>query len=203
MPRRPRHRLCGDNGDHTRNSVTPTSGACRLLQQRPDPGGHRLRVERQGSWPEPERRAFTVDRRATTSASSASAGVYEKPGLRHPHGSLKRNFWGVSATVPIGPGALYAFYGQARRRQGLGGRGHARRWPDQGLADRLEPVGSQLHVPAVEAHAGLHRLRQAAERQNAPRTRSTSTATRSTPRASRNRSARTARTASPAVSCSA
>src|SRR3982751_3295161 len=28
-------------------------------------------------------------------------------------GDLKRNFWGISATAPVGPGVLYAFYGDA------------------------------------------------------------------------------------------
>jgi predicted porin len=42
------------------------------------------------------------------------AGVYER--LKYDvasGGDLKRDFWGVSATAPIGPGALYAFFGQA------------------------------------------------------------------------------------------
>jgi len=34
--------------------------------------------------------------------------------------SLQRDFWGVSVTAPIGPGALYAFFGDA-----LGGKGSA------------------------------------------------------------------------------
>ena len=40
-------------------------------------------------------------------------GVYERLDYDTPTGSLKRNFWGVSATVPIGPGELYAMYGDA------------------------------------------------------------------------------------------
>ena len=33
-------------------------------------------------------------------------------------GSLTRNFYGVSATAPIGPGALYAFWGRAEDGKG-------------------------------------------------------------------------------------
>ena len=40
-------------------------------------------------------------------------GVYERLDYETPSGSLTRNFWGISATVPIGPGELYAFYGDA------------------------------------------------------------------------------------------
>jgi predicted porin len=41
-------------------------------------------------------------------------GVYERLDYDTPGGTnLKRNFWGVSATAPIGPGELYAFYGDA------------------------------------------------------------------------------------------
>jgi predicted porin len=40
-------------------------------------------------------------------------GVYERLDYDTPTGSLKRDFWGVSATAPIGPGELYAFYGNA------------------------------------------------------------------------------------------
>ena len=56
-------------------------------------------------------------------------------------GDLKRDFWGVSATAPIGPGALYAFWGDAS--DGKGGRSgrRARRRPDEGLADRARTSG--------------------------------------------------------------
>ena len=47
------------------------------------------------------------------------AAVYER--LKYDvasGGDLKRDFWGVSATAPIGPGALYAFWGQAQDGKG-------------------------------------------------------------------------------------
>ena len=41
-------------------------------------------------------------------------GVYERLSYDVLNNSdLTRNFWALSATVPIGPGELYAFYGQA------------------------------------------------------------------------------------------
>jgi predicted porin len=40
-------------------------------------------------------------------------GIYERLDYDTPTGSLKRNFWGISGTVPIGPGELYAFWGDA------------------------------------------------------------------------------------------
>jgi predicted porin len=46
------------------------------------------------------------------------AGVYEKLDYDTVTGSLTRNFWGLSATAPIGPGALYAFWGQAQDGKG-------------------------------------------------------------------------------------
>ncbi len=48
-------------------------------------------------------------------------GVFERLDYDTPTGSLTRNFWDVSATVPIGPGELYVSYGDA----GNGGGGAA------------------------------------------------------------------------------
>jgi predicted porin len=44
--------------------------------------------------------------------------VYERLDYDTPTGSLTRQFWGISATAPIGPGALYAFWGQAQDGKG-------------------------------------------------------------------------------------
>src|SRR5206468_10171825 len=38
---------------------------------------------------------------------------YQRLDYYTPSGSLTQNMWGVSATAPIGPGALYAFWGGA------------------------------------------------------------------------------------------
>jgi predicted porin len=39
--------------------------------------------------------------------------VYERLKYDTPTGDLKRDLWGISATAPVGPGVLYAFYGHA------------------------------------------------------------------------------------------
>ena len=44
--------------------------------------------------------------------------VYERIKYDTPTGDLKRNLWGISGTAPIGPGVLYAFYGDASNGKG-------------------------------------------------------------------------------------
>jgi len=44
--------------------------------------------------------------------------VYERLDYDTPTGDLKRDLWGVSATAPIGPGVLYAFYADASNGKG-------------------------------------------------------------------------------------
>lgn len=46
------------------------------------------------------------------------AAVFEQLDYDTPTGSLKRDFWGVSATIDVGPGQLYAFYGHASDGKG-------------------------------------------------------------------------------------
>jgi predicted porin len=46
------------------------------------------------------------------------AGIYERLDYDVTGGSLKRNFWGASLTAPVGPGEIYAFYGQAQDGSG-------------------------------------------------------------------------------------
>jgi predicted porin len=41
------------------------------------------------------------------------AGVYERTRYDTPTGSLRRNFWGVSGTIPAGGGKFYVLYGKA------------------------------------------------------------------------------------------
>ncbi|MBK9117930.1 MAG: porin [Betaproteobacteria bacterium] len=48
-------------------------------------------------------------------------GVWERLDYDVTGGSLTRNFWGISATVPIGPGEMYAFFGDAGDGSGPGG----------------------------------------------------------------------------------
>ncbi len=48
-------------------------------------------------------------------------GVYERLDYDVTGGSLTRNFWGISATVPVGPGELYAFWADAGDGSGPAG----------------------------------------------------------------------------------
>ncbi len=50
-------------------------------------------------------------------------GVYERLDYDTPTGSLTRNFWDVSATVPIGPGELFASFGDAGNGSGTAANG--------------------------------------------------------------------------------
>jgi predicted porin len=46
------------------------------------------------------------------------AGVYEKTKYDTPTGDLKRDFWGISGTIPAGGGKVYLFYGKASDGKG-------------------------------------------------------------------------------------
>ena len=68
---------------------------------------------------------------------------------------LKRNLYGVGATIDVGPGLLYAYVGRAGERHGERGGRHAHRRPHQRREHRLDAMGSELHLPAFGAHAGV------------------------------------------------
>jgi predicted porin len=46
------------------------------------------------------------------------AGVYERTKYETATGDLKRDFWGVSGTIPVGGGKVYLFYGRANDGKG-------------------------------------------------------------------------------------
>ncbi|HVS56375.1 MAG TPA: porin, partial [Casimicrobiaceae bacterium] len=46
------------------------------------------------------------------------AAVYEKTKYDTPTGDLKRDFWGISGTIPAGGGKVYLFYGKAGNGKG-------------------------------------------------------------------------------------
>jgi predicted porin len=46
------------------------------------------------------------------------AAVFERTKYETPTGDLKRDFWGASATVPVGGGKVYLFYGRAGNGKG-------------------------------------------------------------------------------------
>jgi predicted porin len=50
-------------------------------------------------------------------------GVYERLDYDTPTGNLKRDFYGISGTVPIGPGELFAHWGQASDGKGSAANG--------------------------------------------------------------------------------
>jgi predicted porin len=52
------------------------------------------------------------------SAGLRIGAVYERLRYDTPTGDLKRDFWGVSATVPAGGGSIYAFWGRAGNGKG-------------------------------------------------------------------------------------
>jgi predicted porin len=51
------------------------------------------------------------------------AGVYERTKYDTPTGELKRDFWGVSGTIPAGGGKVYVFYGKASDGKGAAATG--------------------------------------------------------------------------------
>jgi predicted porin len=51
--------------------------------------------------------------------------VYEGTKYETPTGDLKRNFWGVSGTIPVGGGKVYLFYGGAQKGTGSAADGTA------------------------------------------------------------------------------
>jgi predicted porin len=53
------------------------------------------------------------------------AGVYERTKYDTPTGDLKRDFWGVSGTIPAGGGKVYLFYGVASDGKGSAARGES------------------------------------------------------------------------------
>jgi predicted porin len=73
-------------------------------------------------------RAADLDDTAITATGAYNFGViraalvYEYLKYETPIGDLKRNFWGISGTMPMGPGVWYAFYGRANDGSGGGSR---------------------------------------------------------------------------------
>ena len=86
------------------------------------------------------------------------AGVYERLDYDTPTGGLKRDFYGVSATAPIGPGTVYAFYGHAEDGKGGGSR-------VAGLASGANTGADQFSISythtlskRTQVYAGYHGL---------------------------------------------
>jgi predicted porin len=86
------------------------------------------------------------------------AGVYERLDYETPTGKLKRDFYGVGVTAPIGPGTLYSFYGYADDGKGGGSR-------VAGLASGNDTAAQQWTITYTYplskrtiTYAGYHRM---------------------------------------------
>ena len=86
------------------------------------------------------------------------AGVYERLDYDTPAGSLKRNYYGVSATVPAGPGTWYAYYGHAADGKGGGSRVAALASGDNTSADEWEVSYTYTLSKRTQVYAGYHRI---------------------------------------------
>src|SRR2546426_6072596 len=96
------------------------------------------------------------------------AGVYEHTKYETPTGDLKRDFWGVSGTVPLGGGQLYAFWGRAGKGKGsaadtevVGGLVHG----GDTKADQWELTYSYNLSPRTLLYAGYVKIRNDARAQ--------------------------------------
>ena len=85
--------------------------------------------------------------------------VYERLKYDTFTGDLLRDFWGVSATVPVGGGSFYAFWGKAGNGARERRERNAGRRLDQGPGFVRGAVGAFLHLFAVLAHDRLCRIR--------------------------------------------
>ena len=86
------------------------------------------------------------------------AGVYERLDYDTPTGSLKRNFYGVSATAPVGPGTVYAFYGHADKGKGGGSRVAGLASGDETEADQFSISYTHPLSKRTSVYAGYHLL---------------------------------------------
>ena len=86
------------------------------------------------------------------------AGVYERLDYDTPTGSLKRNFYGVSATAPVGPGTVYAFYGHADKGKGGGSRVAGLASGDNTEADQFSISYTHPLSKRTSVYAGYHLL---------------------------------------------
>lgn len=86
------------------------------------------------------------------------AGLYERLDYDTPAGSLKRNFYGVSATAPVGPGTVYAFYGHAADGKGGGSRVAGLASGDDTSADQFSISYTYPLSKRTATYVGYHRL---------------------------------------------
>jgi predicted porin len=113
----------GDNGDHTQElRHAYVWGIAGFYNNGPIQAGigyeHNTKV-----------RGPTLDDYDLTVTGAYNFGVvrpalvYERLDYDTPSGSLKRDFWGISLTAPLGPGAAYFFFGDALNGKGSAAEG--------------------------------------------------------------------------------
>jgi len=108
----------GDNGNHTQETRhSYVWGIAGYYNNGPIQAGMGYESNIKVRGPNLNDWAFTVTG-AYNFGIVRPALVYERLDYDTVTGSLTRNFYGVSLTAPIGPGALYAFRGQATNGEG-------------------------------------------------------------------------------------
>jgi predicted porin len=161
----------GDNGDHVsevRHARVVSAGA--FYSNGPLDLGFAYEYNYQ------VRSADQNDRALSVAAAYDIGGLVENPGTRIGAiyerlnygtlaGSLTRNFWGFSATVPLGGGSVYAFWGRAGNGGGSApggtGVGMVTRGPDTGC-DQWEVSYTYALSLRTLLYAGYVRLNNAA-----------------------------------------
>jgi predicted porin len=117
----------GDNGDHASElRHAYVFGVAGYYNNGPIQAGigyeRNVKVRNYAVTPAPNQ--FNANDWALTITGAYNFGVvrpalvYERLDYDTPSGDLKRDLWGASVTAPIGPGALYAFFGVARDGKG-------------------------------------------------------------------------------------
>jgi predicted porin len=86
------------------------------------------------------------------------AGVYERLDYDTPAGSLKRNYYGISGTVPLGPGTMYLWYAFADDGKGGGSRVAGLASGDETSAQEWEISYSYPLSKRTISYVGYHRI---------------------------------------------
>ena len=161
----------GDNGDHTsevRHAYVAGAGA--FYSSGPlDLGvayeyNYQVRTPSQNDWALSVAAAYDVGS-LFHNPGLRVGGVYERLNYGTLAGSLTRNFWAASLTVPVGGGSLYAFWGRASNGGGSApegtGVGSLTKGPDTGCTQWEISYSYALSLRTL-LYAGYVRLDNAA-----------------------------------------
>ena len=161
----------GDNGDHAsevRHANVVSAGA--FYSSGPLDIGFAYEYNHQVRSADQNDHAFSVAAAYDIGSLVANpgtrvAGVYERLDYGTLAGSLTRNFWGFSVTVPVGGGSFYAFWGRAGNGGGSApdgtGVGMVTRGPDTSC-DQFEVSYTYALSLRTLLYAGYVRLNNAA-----------------------------------------